>query len=49
LKLTPPQIAEVRRLYGERRLTVQEIGEPYSISRTQVYAYVKGTQKSAVA
>lgn len=47
LKLTPAQIAEVKRLYDERRLTVAEIGELYSVSRTQVYAYVKGQQKSA--
>ena len=45
-KLAPAQVSEVRRLYDERRLTVAQIGELFAISRTQVYAYVKATQKS---
>ena len=46
LKLTPAQATEVRRMYDARNHTVQEIGDLFSISRTQVYQYVKGLQKA---
>ena len=46
-KLSPAQGAEVKRLYDERRLTVQEIGELFGLSRRGVYDYVRGAQKTA--